>query len=358
MSSPSISIPSRAYEVNVFSKPRPEISSGDFPETWRFLPLARTVDGPVPAVAYKTDPAFKLAAEKYGRFTGYTVDGNATFTSERGKVTHATGTGAMGNGVADWATRCGKAVGIWPLDSDPQLVILDCDSDVRVVLPDETTTSVSWPEDVYRITYGIDQLVALAERFAEGERTIAPLIDGGHDKHCYFVFRQNPRLPIRRRLIRPSGLSFDVIGSGYQTHWTASPKRLVRGSELLETPPEFPLWLAKCVAKPVPVRTHTPPGTAHKFLDQPLASEGTLLRAYQDALLEPLDDIPHTYSAAKGTGWNEACYHAAWMLARAGMDLAWITREVRSRANPAGTTEDRKLAATIESAYQKAQEGL
>ena len=210
----------------------------------------------IPAVKYATGPEFKALAKEHGEFSGYDINGQACFTSKEGMVTRIGE--PVENAMELMAQTPGRAVGIWPKHSDPQLVIVDCDHDVYTVEPDEKKSEIEFG-DVYKTVYGIRQLQALYARNDEPWPPQAPTIDGGHDKHGYSVFSRIRRGKIARRLIKPHHLALDIIGAGYQVHWSASPKRLVSGRELLDEPPELPLFVAKYVTARRTVEMRKPP---------------------------------------------------------------------------------------------------
>jgi hypothetical protein len=301
-----------------------------FPKGWRYNPL-RWRDGEwINAIAYRSDQTFK----GLGEFHGVDLDGVAHFAK---KSVH--GIPCVANGIPAVAATPGMAVGIFVRHCDPPLAIVDCDADDQFVPLDETGRRVRLERRL-----GRDQLLALFEERGE-PLPPCPAVRGNREGHGYLIFQQNARCPISTRRIRPHGLALDLIGNGHQVHWSAPGSRaLVAGAELLDHPPELPLWLARYIrgrreARLGLVVPLTGVGSGG------LGAEGSLTRLQVELILRPVTPEPGA--------WNQRLFNAACCLAETGLPLDEVRRLVLESCGPTDDVERSKASASIDSAWRR-----
>lgn len=305
----------------------------DFPETWRYVPLRliKRQNGTttwVNAFAYEE---FRKShrSEKLGSFGGFDVSGKAYFG---GMAMAADDVDLSRDFIPEWAERDGCAVGIFVEYCTPELVIIDCDSDVKFV-GDGNTRRV-------KTIYGHEQLLDAAERRGK-EIPRCPLVRGNRDGHRYLIFRQNTKMRVSRRLIRPFGYSIDVVARGHQLHWTAGNRELLDGRDLLLNPPEMPLWLVRMLQHD----TVAISGTRMKPGSMDVNGGGALVQAFIDATLRPV--------TRTGSAWNQRLFNAACTLFETGVEWEVGLNLVLERAEPETSSDRHSAQLSIASAWRK-----
>lgn len=310
-----------------------EITDADFPVNWRYNPL-RWVPSKkgktgawVNAIAYKSNKIFK----GFGEFRGVDVNGVAHFEKDS-----IEGIPCVRDGIAAVAATPGMAVGIFVKHCDPGLVVVDCDSDVEFV-------EIEGGGRRLKVTLGRDQLIELFARRGE-QVPYAPAIRGNRDGHGYLIFRQNRLVPIKTRKIRPYGLYLDVIGNGHQVHWSAPGSRaLLQGAELLDNPPEVPLWFARFIKASKDVPEVNRPKSKGDGRGLVWEAAGVDLVAAILARVTP-----------DGPAWNERLFKAACGLAEhTGLTVGEIRDLVLERCGPEDDDERQKAIASIHSAWRR-----
>lgn len=299
--------------------------SGDFPASWRYVPLRLTADRTkwVNAIPYR-----QIAKDnKLGDFYGVDVDGNTHFEKQ---VVSPDGNKLLANGIPGVAERPGYGVGIFMRYSHPRLVIIDCDSHMETVMEGKVAR--------FKLRRGRDQLITLFERHRE-ELPPCPVVRGNREGHGYLIFRQNRNRPILTRKIRPYNVAFDVLGAGHQNHWTCGNRELVAGRELLEDPPELPTWFAQLILGDRPA-TQRP-----EHVTVSVDGKDRWSQMFIDAVLAPVSPT--------GPGWNQNLFNAACTLAENGFPWPRVVELIIERCVPENETEEMVALNSIGSAWRK-----
>jgi hypothetical protein len=299
--------------------------SAEFPAGWRYVPLRLTADRAkwINAIPYR-----QLSKEhKLGEFYGVDVDGNSHFEKQ---IVPPDGMKLLSDGIAGVAEKAGHGVGIFMRYSYPQLVIVDCDTQVDTVVEGGSAS--------FKLRKGRDQLLALFERRGE-EIPPCPVVRGNREGHGYLIFRQNRNCPIRTRKIRPYGLAFDVLGAGHQNHWTCGNRELVAGRELLDAVPELPEWFARLIVRDKPATSPAERGAINPDNKDPWT------QMFMDAVLRQVTNT--------SPGWNQNLFNAACTLAENGLAWERLTTLIIDRCEPENETEYMVAMNSIASAWRK-----
>lgn len=302
--------------------------SAEFPAAWRYVPLrlVKEADGKakyICAIPYEKDRILK----DLGTFKGVDVGGVAHF----GDDNEIPDIPYLKDGVAGLVERPGMAVGIFPEFSQPNLVIVDCDSVSEMVSEGNEARMV--------IRRGRDQLLRLADR--HGELPPCPVVKGNRPGHGYLIFRQNRNYRVTGRKIKPLGLALDVLPRGYQVHWTAGTRELVAGAELLNGPPELPAWLAQLVMRHKQSPKLDVPAGQHVNVDG-----GDLWNSmFREAVLATVDG--HDGS------WNQRLFNASCVFFENGVAWERAVELIIERCEPRTPTDERSALTSIASAWRK-----
>ena len=296
----------------------------DFPAAWRYVPLRLDPrrQAWINAIPYRSNENLRAL----GEFHGVDVNGTAHFGTDN----TVTDIPFLKGGVPELATRDGYAVGIFMRDSYPGLVIVDCDS--------ETEAVVSGGEATFKTRYGRDELLAIFKKRGEPVPR-CPAVRGNRQGHGYLIFRQNPRAQVRTRKIKPRGAAFDVLGTGYQVHWTCGNRALVAGEDLLDEPPELPAWFASLVTG---ARDE---GGTSGLGGMRSAAGGQLGELLVEAVLRPV--------TPSGPAWNQRLFNAACTLAESGVSWDRLVALIVARCRPETEADERAALDSIASAWRK-----
>lgn len=306
--------------------------SGEFPASWRYVPLKliKEADGKakyICSIPYEKNPVLKAL----GEFRGVDVNGVAHFAGANGEANTIPDIPYLKGGVADLAEREGFAVGIFPEFSRPGLVIVDCDSVGELVKEGREARMV--------IRRGRDQLLRLAER--HGDLPPCPTVRGNRPGHGYLVFRQNRNYRVTGRKIKPLGLAFDVLPRGYQVHWTAGNRALVAGRELLNNPPELPTWLAQLVLRHRQSAKLDVPAGVHVNVD----GDDAWNTMFREAVLREVD--------GHDGAWNQRLFNAACTFFENGVAWERAVELIIERCEPRTPNDERDALTSIASAWRK-----
>lgn len=307
--------------------------SADFPATWRYVPLrlVKKKDGNTTWVNAFAYDAFKREhqEERLGEFAGFDVKGRAFFGK---KALAPDDLDLSRDFIPEWSTRNGCAVGIFVAHCQPQLVIIDCDS--------ETSFVGDRNHQRMQTTYGYDQLLKVCEMRGE-TLPECPVVRGNREGHRYLIFKQNAAAPVPRRRIKPFKMAIDVITQGHQLHWTAGNRELLSGRKLLEDPPELPMWFVNLLKRDTASASipKMPPGAFD------IRAGGDLMKAFLEAVLRPVNG---------GDGaWNQRLFNAACTLFENGVDWADGLALVMERCEPRTDSDTHSAQLSIASAWRK-----